>query len=100
MKGTNTTDFSPKVLINKEQLLTILSLKLQEDMGYVNNSTFSSFDYFADTNLVSSWAQPHFAFAIQEGFLVNFRYRNLDPKSNLTRGETAQLIYAFYKKFW
>lgn len=100
MKGTNTTDFSPKVLINKEQLLTILSLKLQEDMGYVNNSTFSYFDYFADTNLVSSWAQPHFAFAIQEGFLVNFRYRNLDPKSNLTRGETAQLIYAFYKKFW
>lgn len=100
MNGTNATDFSPKVLINKEQLLTILSLKLQEDMGYSNYMGFTKFNGFADVNLVSSWAQPHFAFASQEGFLINFRYRNLDAKSNLTRGETAQLIYAFYKKFW
>lgn len=101
MSGSG-ANFQPKNLINKEQLLTILSGRLVSDSGYKVSTDFNQFakNDIKDTNLVSSWAKDHFALALQDGFLINYRADYLDPKVNLTRGEAAKLIYDFYKRWW
>lgn len=99
MGGTTATTFSPKTLITKEQLITILSTKLQNDSKYENPSSFRIYSEVADKNLVSDWAQSHFAFAGYENILIDNSLQYLDPKANLTRGETALLIYKFYKNW-
>ena len=99
MGGTGSGMFSPKRLINKEELYTILANRLKSDLGYgawVNPSPYS----YMDLSSISSWAESAIELAMDEAILVNYRDGFIDPKSNLTRGEAAEIIYAFYKKYW
>jgi hypothetical protein len=99
MGGTGSGMFSPKRLINKEELYTILANRLKSDLGYgawVNPSPYS----YMDLSSISPWAESTIELAMDEAILVNYRDGFIDPKSNLTRGEAAEIIYAFYKKYW
>jgi len=99
MGGTRSDLFSPKRLISKEELYAILMNRLKNDLGYgtwVNPSPYS----YMDLSSISPWAESAIELAMDEAILVNYRDGFIDPKSNLTRGEAAEIIYAFYKKFW
>lgn len=87
--------------LTKEQLVNLMSTRLIEDTGYllISDDPLDAREY-KDIQLLASITNDNFSLAYQTNCLINYRDVYLDPKSTLTRGEAAQMIYEFYKYWW
>ena len=62
-----------------------------------NNTDESNFNKFADKDTVASWAKIEMLWATSNG-IVNGTNKGIEPKSNATRAQVAQIIKNFSEK--
>lgn len=87
ISGTSADKMSPNSNATREQAITMLA----RAFGLKQNDTAAIY-CFKDWQKVSSWAAPAMAAMIDAG-CVSGTDGNLNPKSNITRQEFAQIVY-------
>ncbi|MBO4896683.1 MAG: S-layer homology domain-containing protein [Clostridia bacterium] len=97
LKGVSENSFEPKGSLTREQFVTFL-FRYAEFKGAVteveNTEALSSFNDYAD---VSDWAVNGFAWAVENGEIYGTEDNRLDPKSEVTREQTAAVIARFMR---
>lgn len=78
---------TPEANITREQVFVVLA----RAFGLSSSGT-SSLDKFSDRQDIASWAAPYAAALVEKGY-VNGSNGMLNPKSNITRAEFAQIMY-------
>ena len=93
INGISSTEISPKSVVTREQVFTILSRFMSLDNINVDLSVLDS---FVDFNTVSSWAKPYAAAMVNAGY-VSGDNGYLNPRDAITREEFAQLMYNLFQ---
>lgn len=84
--------YGPQSLLTREQSFTILRQALPLFGKYCPDTDLSSLEQFPDYGDIAEYAKPHAAAMVAQG-LISGKGDGLDPKGNLTRAETAALLY-------
>lgn len=84
---------TPENNITREQVFTVLARAFKLETGDV-----SVLDKFTDKDQISSWATGFAAALVANGY-VNGSDGKLNPKSNITRAEFAQIMYNMIKTY-
>jgi len=84
--------FRPCNEITKSEATSILSKTIVPDE--TETTIGCSCEQFADSEKIAGWAKPSFEKAVEHGLYINHPDENyLTPDKNLTRAETAALLY-------
>ncbi|MBR5528830.1 MAG: S-layer homology domain-containing protein [Clostridia bacterium] len=84
---------TPENNITREQVFIVLSRAFKLEAG-----DESVLDKFNDKAEISSWARSFTAALVEKGY-VNGSAGKINPKSNITRAEFAQIMYNMVKKY-
>jgi len=84
---------TPENNITREQVFTVLARAFK-----LENGDASVLDKFTDKGDISSWATGFTAALVSNGY-VNGSNGRLNPKSNITRAEFAQIMYNMVKTY-
>lgn len=99
VKGYEDGTFAPNKTITREEALTMISRAMDVAAKEAAPATGdSSLTQFADRQDVSVWAAKDVAKTVESG-LVQGTGNNLEPKTKITRAETATLIQRLLSKF-
>ena len=91
MIGYNNGKFKPKASITREESIVAISKLLKHTGKNVDN--LGNYAEFTDGKDISWWASSYVDDLNDKGILTGYVDGTLRPKENLTRAETAMLIY-------
>ncbi len=96
ISGQTATQFSPNVLISRQEAAIVMSNVL----GYLRYKTEENSSIidkeFIDSNQISIWAKNAVATAFREQIITGKPGSIYDATGNTTRAEAAKMIYALY----
>lgn len=99
VKGYEDGTFAPNKTMTREEALTMISRAMEVvDKQGVPAAGNSSLAQFADSREVGGWAANDVAKTVESG-LVQGKGNKLEPKTKITRAETATLIQRLLLKF-
>jgi len=99
--GMGDGTFRPGDLITKEQMAAVVSRAMVNKRKYEYPQ--NDMDYLAfikDRDNVSEWAKKEVALSIKERMLEISSDSELNPQSNVTRGEAARTLYRLFLKLY
>ncbi|SCL85891.1 S-layer homology domain-containing protein [Sporanaerobacter sp. PP17-6a] len=94
INGKSDTSFDPKGNITREEMIKIIG-NILKNKSY-DNKDEKALDRFEDKDSIASWAKDSAAIAVQNGVVGGFD-GNFMPKKNVTRAETAVMLYRLYE---
>jgi hypothetical protein len=102
MSGTSATHFSPNMNIPKDQLIAISARVLRTRMRYRDpanplallQAEFNDYAYLAD------WSKTDIALATRENLIIPRADGSFAPRTTMTRGEAAIVLYRLYLRLW
>lgn len=86
--GDTANTINPNGYITREQAIVILSRTLG-----LSDGDYRDISKFVDNKDVSNWAINSVGAMVKDGRVAGFEDGTLKPKNNITRAETAQLLY-------
>lgn len=94
VSGISQGTFAPQTLITREQAFTILHQAMP--LFHISGTTpdLSILNQFQDQAQIADYAKPHIAAMVAQG-LASGSGGGIQPKSKLSRGEMAVLLYRF-----
>ncbi|MDR1641640.1 MAG: S-layer homology domain-containing protein [Clostridiales bacterium] len=100
MAGTSESEFSPEIVIPKDQLVAVVARALILEMKYKEVDDYSILSMFADEQDFADWSKVDISFAAREGLVVERSDGLFDPSDEMTRGDAAVLLYRLFSKVW
>ena len=86
--------FAGEQLVTKEQVITFASRTLMDKKGYGISTNPQSYANFTDKQKIANWALDHIIFAEEVGLIDGGG--ELNPKGDITRLESAEILYRLY----
>ncbi|CBH22402.1 exported protein of unknown function [Acetoanaerobium sticklandii] len=96
--GIGDNYFAPDKLITRQDMMVLTANCLQKLNRLDSDINTSSLSSFYDCNEISPYAIDSIACLVNNG-LVTGDNGYINPKSNITRAETAALVYKIYQQF-
>jgi hypothetical protein len=91
-RGFNADVFAPNAVINREQASKMVG-------NAVNNTPKGTIEgLYSDENEISEWAKTEVLGLTQESLLQGYPDGSFRPKQNMTRAETAEMIFNMYQE--
>lgn len=94
--GTSATTFSPNNSIKRQDLAKMLYTYLTKYSIPVKLGTYPT---FKDQSTISAYATAAVKYVAQAGLMKGDENQNFKPQNNITRAETASIIYNLYVKY-
>ncbi len=98
VKGTSSSTFNPNGIITREQMAALLvrAYEYQTNIS-LTKVEVTEMELFKDIYNVSAWAKPFLSQATSLGLMKGKGNQLFDPKSDVSRAESAQAIYNLIK---
>ncbi len=94
LNGKSTSEMDPDAFITREEVFTALARVL-----VLSSDDSSSLNRFYDKAEISDWAVASLSAMSARGYVNGDDTGNLNPKSNITREEFAQVMYNTIKRY-
>lgn len=94
IQGYEDQTFRGENPVLREQIIALCSRTLVDYRGYLYPETPEEYLQFSDAEAISDWANDTIALAVRE--LLIDRGGELDPQSEVTRAEAAQMLYRLF----
>ncbi|MCX7709880.1 MAG: glycosyl hydrolase 53 family protein [Clostridia bacterium] len=95
--GSGNNKFNPQAEISRQDMMVLTSRALKATKKLSSTGVTGDLNAFNDKSLVSGYAVDSVAALVKAG-IVNGRNGMIAPKDNITRAETAVIIYRASKK--
>jgi len=94
-QGDGTGMMRPNDPITREEVFAVVARAL-----VLETSDYSALSKHPDSGSLSAWAKPYAAILSQKGYINGDEKGNLNPKSNITREEFAQILHNIIKTYY
>lgn len=99
--GSSATTFSPRTVMNKDEVVVLAAKVLRIEMKYkIPSDTKKYLNTYTDAELLPSWGTTEIALATRENLVVKRYDGSFSPKENMSRGESALTLYRMFTKIW
>lgn len=85
----------PEDFITREEVFAVIARAL-----VLETSDYSSLGRFYDAGYISDWAKPYAAILVSKGYVNGDTSGNINPLSNITREEFAQIMHNIVKTYY
>ena len=93
--GSGNGKMNPDSNITREEVFTVIARAL-----VLSDSNYSSLDRFNDKGKISSWAKEFISVLSRKGYVNGDNLGNVNPTSNITRAEFAQLMHNIFQTYF
>ncbi|MDR1639272.1 MAG: S-layer homology domain-containing protein [Clostridiales bacterium] len=100
MAGTSATVFSPKIVIPKDQIVSVAARVLRLEMKYKDPTDDTSLMAFSDAASLADWSRTDISLATRENLFVLRWDGTFSPNQPMTRGDAAIVLYRLFMKLW
>ncbi|MCL2386865.1 MAG: S-layer homology domain-containing protein [Defluviitaleaceae bacterium] len=101
MTGTGGGNFSPMLVLPREQLTVVSTRVLRDEMGYAAPANPAPLlQTFTDRDTISNWATSDIALAQREGLILPRPDGTFRPSDSMTRGDVALMMHRLYLLLW
>ncbi|MCL1872632.1 MAG: S-layer homology domain-containing protein [Clostridiales bacterium] len=101
VNGFNKKTFAPRMNILKDQLVAIAARVLQKEMKYKTPSNLNTvLSTYTDAGSLADWSREEIALATRENLVVKRSDGKFNPKTTITRGDAAIILYRMFNKIW
>jgi len=101
MRGMGGNLFSPHLILPRDQLTALSARVLRTRMGYRTPTNPNAvLQIFVDRNEFSSWSIDDLALATQVNLVIRRADGMFMPRSSMTRGDAALVLYRLYMRLW
>ncbi|MDR1641639.1 MAG: S-layer homology domain-containing protein [Clostridiales bacterium] len=101
MAGTSATEFSPKAIIPKDQIVAVAARVLRLEMKYKDPAdTAAALSVYSDAGQLADWSKVDISLAARENLAVGRSDGKFAPTAEMTRGDAAVVLYRLFNKLW
>jgi hypothetical protein len=97
IKGVGDNDFNPETQITRQELMVIVNRALI-CAGISIKGTVTDLDMFKDVSEISPYAVESISALVKDGIIAGDDKKLISPTRNITRAETAVIIYKSFEK--
>lgn len=94
-QGDGDATMRPNATITREEVFAVIARAL-----VLETNDYSSLDKFQDKDSVSSWAKTYAAILAAKGYVNGDDNGDLNPRSDITREEFAQIMHNIIKTYY
>ncbi len=98
--GFEDNTFRGNTVIAKDQILTIASRVLKQEMSYKTPTNVAEYLTYADASQIADWARDDIALATMANIVTRSENNLIEPTEEMTRGEAALIIMRLFYKIW
>ena len=98
--GFEDNTFRGTVQIPKDQLFVVLARVLKTEMNYSVPKSAADYLAYSDADKIAAWAKDDVALATMANLIVKRTDGRFNPTEQMTRGDTAIVIYRLFQKIW
>ncbi len=96
ISGVGDNKFNPETPIKRQDLMVIVHKALKTSGLTIEDINISELEIFKDAFDISDYALESIALLVKEGIITGNANKTLSPLKNITRAETAAIIYKIY----
>ncbi|MDR2711509.1 MAG: S-layer homology domain-containing protein [Clostridiales bacterium] len=101
MEGTGPRTFSPNLNIPKDQIVAVAARALRIEMKYRNPADEAKvLSVYKDAGTLANWSKTDIALATKENLVVLQTDDKFSPRTTMTRGDAAIILYRLFNKIW
>lgn len=95
--GVSATEFAPDEDVTREQSAVLLYHDAEKS-GY-DTAAKADLSNYTDADAVANWAQTAMQWAVANHIIAGTSETTLEPSSNATRAQTAQILYNYMNEY-
>ena len=101
MQGTGEGQFSPVLVLPRDQLTVVSARVLVSEMGYrVPTNSARYLQSFNDRSALHSWSEGEIALANRENLIILRADGTFRPAESMTRADVALMLNRLYSRLW
>ena len=101
MTGVSATLFSPRGVIQKDQIVAVAARVLRSEMGYRDPANVDGvLGAYTDAGSIAGWGRTDIALATRENLVVRRTDGTFNGGATMTRGDAAVILYRMFMKIW